>query len=142
MKLINNNLIIISFCVLIFTLAALFRIYYNDYPSIFIGYGYDDWDRYFLNAIDIKDNGLLIKNVEENYLMPSSFLYNYFLAFCFLIFGINLSVVYFIQSAVLGFSIAVTFILFKDLMSKKISRIFLFSMIFFAFIDIFKYYPN
>lgn len=140
MKLINNNLIIISFCVLIFTLAALFRIYYNDYPSIFIGYGYDDWDRYFLNAIDIKDNGLLIKNVEENYLMPSSFLYNYFLAFCFLIFGINLSVVYFIQSAVLGFSIAVTFILFKDLMSKKISRIFLFSMIFFAFIDIFKYY--
>jgi hypothetical protein len=140
MKLINNNLIIISFCILIFTLAALFRIYYNDYSSIDLGYGYDDWDRYFVNAVDIKDNGLLIKNVEENYLMPSGFLYNYFLAFCFLIFGINLSVVYFIQSAILGFSIAVTFIVFKDFMSKKISSIFLFSMIIFAFIDIFKHY--
>jgi len=140
MKLVNSNLILISLCILIFTIAALFRIYFNDYYLELDDINIDDWDRYFRNAIDIKDNGLLIQNIEENYLFPSGFLYNYFLAFCFLLFGVNITVLYFIQSAILGFSIAITFLVFKDFMSKKISWIFLFSMIVFAFIDIFKHY--
>ena len=141
MKYLSFNFILFLVIVLIFTVAALFRIYFNYYYSFELDdINIDDWDRYFRNAIDIKNNGLLIQNIEENYLLPSGFLYNYFLAFCFLLFGVNITVVYFIQSAILGFSIAITFIVFKDFMSKNISWIFLFSMIVFAFVDIFKHY--
>ena len=141
MKYLSFNFILFLVIVLIFTVAALFRIYFNYYYSFELDdINLDDWDRYFSNAIDIKNNGLLIQNIEENYLLPSGFLYNYFLAFCFLLFGVNITVVYFIQSAILGFSIAITFIVFKDFMSKNISWIFLFSMIVFAFVDIFKHY--
>ena len=49
--------------------------------------GTDDWSRYARFALDIVDNGILMPSLEECYWSPASFLYNYFVAFCFYAFG-------------------------------------------------------
>src|SRR6185436_2589668 len=68
------------------------------------------------------------------------FFYNYFVAFCFTIFGTNPSNVYLIQSILLGLSVAFTYFIFRDLLKPLTGWIFLFLLIAFAFLDVYKYY--
>jgi len=130
-------MIIIAFLVL-----GLFRLYpYNNGLEGMLGSELnDDWVRYARLGMDIKRNGLEISSVKGPYDWPAGFLYNYFVAVCFLIFGENLMPIYLIQHLMVGLSIALVYWTFKDRMSSIAAILFLFAMSGFAVLDMCKYY--
>ncbi len=134
------DVLLLFLCISIFTLAAFIRVSLNQYSLQELLTGTDDWNFYARYGLDIKENGLLIKSVEGNYLWPAGFLYNYFVAACFLFFNNSPTAIYIIQSALLGFAVAVTYFLFRHRMKNTTAWIFLFTLILFGFADIFKNY--
>lgn len=76
--------------------------------------GVDDWNRYAKQGLDIKNNGLLINSVKTEYSGPGGFLYNYFIALIFLLFGDEIGPIYITQTILLGLSVVLTFYSFKD----------------------------
>lgn len=77
--------------------------------------GVDDWNRYARHALDIKYNGWLIPSVNQVYNGPGGFLYNYFLALVFTIFGDQTLPVYVIQGILLSISFVLIFKAFEKL---------------------------
>ena len=132
--------LIILLCTSIFAIAAIFRVNINEYSFKEVLQGTDDWNRYARNALDIKENGLLLKTLAGNYIVPAGFFYNYFIAACFFIFGNNIAVVYVIQSFLLGLTVFTTYFLFRTKMKPLTSYFFLVTLIIFGFSDFFKYY--
>lgn len=102
--------------------------------------GVDDWNRYARFGVDIVENGLEISSLHSVYLYPAGFLYNYFLAACFAIFGYQLLPIYLLQSCLLGISLALIYFIFRTYFSKKQAYLLLISLIFFGFFDVFKSY--
>lgn len=78
--------------------------------------------------------------VNENYLIPAGFLYNYFLAFCITVFGNYLAPIFIIQTLIVLMTIWMTFKYFKDEMESDLHFLFLSGLILFAIIDIYKHY--
>ena len=72
--------LIILLCTSIFAIAAIFRVNINEYSFNEVLQGTDDWNRYARYALDINENGLLLKTLTENYIVPAGFFYNYFIA--------------------------------------------------------------
>jgi hypothetical protein len=62
----------------------------------------DDWHFYKRLATSIVNGGLTIPAIDTYTLLPHGFLYNYFVAGVFAVFGINTSYVYVIQAALVG----------------------------------------
>jgi len=134
-----HNKLIAVFILLLMT-ASIFRSLYFGSDLTEVLKGVDDWSRYAKQGLDIKNNGLLISSIEDNYNGPGGFLYNYFVAFLFFIFGYSLAPIYTIQTLLLGLSVAFIFWTFKDLMKKKTQIIFLCSLFAFATLDVFHHY--
>lgn len=132
---IYSYLIVLSFCV-----SAFFRLLHLNNDFYTVVNETDDWGRYAAYASDIKQNGVLLPLVQGAYYAPAGFLYNYFLAACFLIFGENPLPVYFIQSLFLGLSVYFLYRTFRDKMKPLFSFLFLLLMTAYAYLDIFKYY--
>lgn len=133
-------MVLVLICALIFFIPTLFKINVYDFSIDNLIIGVDDWNRYARNAIDINENGLLLINVSGNYLIPASFFYNYFVAFCFKLFGENPASVYLVQSVLLGTTIALSYFTFRDFLKPKTGWLFLLALIVLGFLDIYKYY--
>ncbi|MDD4894345.1 MAG: glycosyltransferase family 39 protein [Candidatus Omnitrophica bacterium] len=130
-------LVIVSFPIL-----SLFKLYpFENHFNSIINTAGDDWTAYANYASDIRHNGLLMHTtVPGAYNAPSGFLYPYFLALCFLIFGENTIPVYIIQSLMLGLSVVFVYWAFRDKMRDLTSAFFLGALALFAFLDVYKYY--
>src|SRR5690348_16896529 len=87
--------------------------------------GIDDWNKYARWALDIKYHGIFISSLQENYWAPAGFLYNYFVAFCFIVFGDNTIPVFIIQSLLLGCSVAFIYFTFRNKMKPLTGFLFL-----------------
>ncbi len=135
-----SDAVLILFCSLLFLIPTIFIISLNDFPIDELIIGVDDWNRYARYAIDINNNGPLIESISGNYLIPAGFLYNYFVAICFYFFGENPAIVYCIQSILLGSTVALTYLIFRDHLKQKTGWLLLFILIVFAFFDVYKYY--
>lgn len=132
--------ILVVFIILYFFINSIIRLYpFNNYLSSIL-VSIDDWGRYARYAIDIKHNGILIPSIQGNYFTPAGFLYCYFVAGCFIIFGENTVPVIIIQNIILGLSIAFIYYTFRNKMKPLTSLLFLLTLFIFAIIDINKYY--
>lgn len=100
----------------------------------------DDWFRYADNAKDILNNGLLISKQQDAYYGPGSFLYNYFVAIHYQIFGISNFWIYLTQSILLAFSVKTIHFLFAKNWEQKWQLILLFALTTIAFTEIYKNY--
>ncbi len=128
-------------CVLIiFAVATMVRLYpaENNLTSM-LGEG-DDWATYAHNALEIKNGGLLLPSIDDDYFLPAGFLYNYFVAGCFLLFGDNVLAVYLLQGIMLGLSVALIYSAFRKSMQLQTALLFLILLTVFGFLDVFKFY--
>jgi 4-amino-4-deoxy-L-arabinose transferase-like glycosyltransferase len=91
-------------------------------------------------ALDIHENGLSIPSFAGDYDYPNGFLYSYFLALCFAIFGVSPVPVYLLQGILLGLSVALIYFSFKNKLKPVTGIIFLITLFIFAFLDVHKYY--
>lgn len=136
----TGNILAISI-IFFFLFLSLIRLFpFENHLSSILNEGKDDWFLYARFALDIKQNGILMSSVNGVYNLPSGFLYNYFVALCFFVFGENLVPVYIIQSTLLGFSIAFIYWAFRDKMKPRTGILFLITMFIFALVDVSRYY--
>lgn len=135
----TGNIIAISI-ILIFTIFPLIRLYPFENTLNLILKGVDDWCRYARFASDIEHNGILMPSVKGNYFAPAGFMYNYFVALCFLVFGDNTVPVFIIQNLLLGLSVAFIYWCFRDKMQPLTGLAFLLTMSAFALLDMGKCY--
>jgi len=135
----TGNILAIAI-ILAFGVLSLVRLYpfENSLKDILISK--DDWGNYARFALDIKHNGILIPSLHENYFAPAGFLYNYFIALCFFIFGENTVPVFIIQNLLLGFSVALIYWGFCNKMKPLTGLAFLLTLFFFALFDVSKHY--
>lgn len=136
----RHDFLILMVSILVFFLAGVFRSFAGTYSFSEILVGIDDWNRYARFGVDIVENGLEIPSLHSVYLYPAGFLYNYFLAACFAIFGYQLLPIYLLQSCLLGISLALIYFIFRSYFSKKQAYLLLISLFVFGFLDIFKSY--
>ncbi len=122
----------------IFPLLAVLRLSTENHTLDDCLVGVDDWNRYARNAVDIIENGWLMPSINENYLLPSGFFYNYFVAVIFLLFGPSLNSVYLVQSILLSISIILTYNTFFK--NTKNDKVVFYGLIVFSYFDIFRYY--
>ncbi|MFN9595700.1 MAG: glycosyltransferase family 39 protein [Bacteroidota bacterium] len=129
-----------GFIVIFFTIFSLIKLYpyNNEFQTILIDSG-NDWSTYAKYGLDIKNNGLLLPVVDGPYERPASFMYNYFLALCFKVFGENTTYIYLLQSTMLGFSISFIYLAFRESISIKLWGFFLFALLFFGLKDVSEY---
>jgi hypothetical protein len=126
--------------VVVFAILSLIRLYPFSETTPGISNEIDDWFRYWDNANDIVKNGILIPSQKGEYYGPGSFLYNYFLAFCILIFGKNVSIIYLINSILLSSSIVLVYQSFKSKLSNLSGICLLLTLSVFGYLDVFKHY--
>lgn len=131
---------LILLVLVLFVGAALFRLTPMEGDLLGLINSSDDWGRYAVHALDIKQNGWLIPSVTGIYEGPGGFLYNYFIGLCFILCGDNVLPVYLLQNIMLGFSVIFLYLAFRKRMSDRTAFIFLLVLIAFAFVDVFKYY--
>jgi hypothetical protein len=139
-KKMKNSVWIVLAVLLAFSVYSLICLYPYTNSLTENSHGIDDWNRYTRYALDIKNNGLSLPSVNETYFAPAGFLYNYFLAFCFVLFGENDVPVYIVQNIMLGTSVLLIFFSFKEKLGQRISHLLLICLILFAFFDVAKYY--
>jgi hypothetical protein len=90
--------------VLLFPLLLLLRFQFG-WVSDLPWHPLDDWSRYHENAQSILENGWMKNQGTAPYYGPGGFLYNYFIVLIYSVFGVNPSVVYVVQSLLLGGSV-------------------------------------
>jgi hypothetical protein len=100
----------------------------------------DDWLFYKKNALSILHGGLSMPAVKRNYHLPGGFLYNYFLAAVFGIFGENSAYVYLLQAAMLAVAVGLTTLAFRPVLTKEITAIYFLALSLGAFVDVFWFY--
>lgn len=132
--------------VILFLILSLTRTYpFKSLESVISDAG-NDWSKYARFALEIKNNGLFtpsqITSPNGPYHSPTGFLYNYFLALCMNIFGEKVLPIFVIQHIMLGLSVALVYWAFRDKMSALTGLLFLFTLIAFAFMDVYKNYST
>jgi 4-amino-4-deoxy-L-arabinose transferase-like glycosyltransferase len=100
----------------------------------------NDWSIYARQALDIKNNGILMPSVNGPYYFPAGYLYNYFIALCLVLFGEKSLPIYIAQHLMLGFSVAFIYWAFRDKMRNITAILFLYVLFIFAFKDVYKNY--
>ena len=138
----NKHTILLIIFILSLVIVSIFRL--HEYtPSISEAMdGVDDWNRYAKQGLDIKNNGLLINSIENEYNGPGGFLYNYFVAFILLVFGNHIGPIFIIQSILLGLSVVFTFLTFKDYLKETTRYLFLGALFSFAIMDVYINYTH
>lgn len=132
--------VFVALIILSFIILSLIRLYPYENTLNVILKEVDDWGIYARFGLDIKHNGILLPMINGDYDLPAGFLYNYFIALCFLVFGENIVPIYFIQSILLGFSVAFIYWAFREKMKPLTGIVFLFTLFFFALADVYKNY--
>lgn len=103
----------------------------------------DDWTFYHRNATNILEEGLWMHYVSGPYTLghhPAGFLYNYFIALCYWVFGAHPSYVYLVQSAMLGSTVVLLFLAFRRKLRPRTQLVLLAALTVFAFLDVQRYY--
>ena len=100
----------------------------------------NDWSAYAADALDVRHHGILMPSIHGPYVSPASFLYIYFLAACFALFGESSVPVFLVQSLLLGLSVALAYWTFRDKMTGLTGVLFLATASVFAAVDVSKYY--
>lgn len=136
----QNRLLLIF--VIILVLASILRLLHFTPTLREAMLGVDDWNRYAKQGIDIRNNGILIDSIKTSYNGPGGFLYNYFVASLFLLFGNSLAPIFLVQTIMLGLSVCFTFWSFKDFMLPRTQYFFLCSLFMFATLDVFYNYSH
>ncbi|MDD3876431.1 MAG: glycosyltransferase family 39 protein [Bacteroidales bacterium] len=126
--------------VLFLGLLSIIRLYPFNSNFLDLQYSNDDWANYIKYALDIKENGMLMPIVKGIYLVPAGFLYNYFLALCFTLFGNHTVPVYIIQNLLIGFSSLLIYWTFRNKMKPLTAFAFLISIFFIALTDMSLHY--
>lgn len=142
MKTARIQQVLLVLFILTMAVISVFRSYHYG-PTIAEAVdGIDDWNRYARQALDIKHNGILIGSVKGPYFGPGGFLYNYFIALFFIVFGDTLAPVFLAQTILLCLSVVAIFRTFKDFLSKPTQFIFLCTLFVFATADVFVNYSH
>ena len=124
----------------VFLLLSCYRAYpYVDNVNQATSAG-DDWLTYKMNALNILHDGLSMPAIKNNYHLPGGFLYNYFLAGVFALFGENSTYVYLIQAAMLALAVGLTTLAFKPFLPQKAAAIYFLALALGAFVDVFLFY--
>jgi glycosyltransferase involved in cell wall biosynthesis len=125
---------------LLFLLVSFYRAYpYVDNVNDVNSAG-NDWLTYKKNALSILHDGVRMPAVNKNYHLPGGFLYNYFVAAVFALFGENSTYVYLVQAAMLAISVGLTTLAFRQVLAPKIAAIYFLALAFGAFVDVFLFY--
>jgi hypothetical protein len=128
------------FVLLLFTLLPLIRLYpYTNNLAELLA-GTDDWNFYAKNALEIKRGGFLMPHFDGAYAYPGGFFYNYFVAGCFAVFGENAIPVYIVQSLLLGCSVTLIYLAFRNKMKIRTRWVFLLFVTLVALLDVSKDY--
>ena len=123
-----------------FLLLSLYRAYpYLDDVSLATSAG-NDWLTYKQNALCILRGGLSMPCVERGYHLPGGFLYNYFLAAVFALFGENSSYVYLIHASMLACTVGLPTLAFKPYLTPKATLIYFTGLLFVALFDVYIFY--
>ncbi len=138
----TGNILAFSIIV-IFVILSLVRTYPNGntLKNVLNDTG-DDWYTYARNGLQITHEGILMPSLKSLYYGPSGFLYNYFLALCFILFGEKVIPVFIIQHLMLGLSVALIYWTFRNKMRGITGALFLCTMFAFALLDVYKYYSS
>lgn len=124
----------------VFLLPSFYRAYpYIDNVNEANSAG-NDWLTYKLNALSVLHDGLTMPVIQGNYHLPGGFLYNYFIAAVFALFGENSTYVYLVQAAMLALSVGLTALAFKPFLTPKTAAIYFMALALIALIDVFVFY--
>jgi hypothetical protein len=95
----------------------------------------DDYDRYHYWAVDVVENGLAMRMAPVPYTLPAGFLYVYFVAGWYWILGVHPPAVFIIQSVMLGGSVVMFFLAFRQELGRAAQFLLLGSLAAFGFLD-------
>src|SRR5690606_37295887 len=118
--------------ILVNTIRIIFFEQNEIHKELFVAENGNDWDIYINQSIQIK-------NGQTSNINTSSFLYPYFLAMCFSLFGETALSYWMVQTILLALSTIFIFLLFKNRISFS-SLLFLIILIGVALLDINRYY--
>lgn len=85
----------------------------------------EDWLSYKTRGIDVLENGLTMPSVPTNYARPAGFLYNYFVAAIFLIFGVNSTWVSIAQTTLMAVGAVVMYVILRPYLPKPLAFVYL-----------------
>jgi hypothetical protein len=127
--------------VALFAIAGLVQVWsYLTVPYHYAWPMKDDYDAYHYWAVDIVEHGLAMRLAPVPYALPAGFLYIYFVALCYKVFGILPPVVFIVQSAMLGGSVVLLFLAFRDEPGRPAKYLLLLGLAAFAFLDVGRQY--
>lgn len=99
----------------------------------------DDWLTYKTLALSVTHGGLTIPGQAGTYaVLPHGFLYVYFLALLFLLFGINSAYVYVIQSLMCGVSVSLTYLAVRKKFSPSVAFAFLIALTGLMYVEVYR----
>jgi Dolichyl-phosphate-mannose-protein mannosyltransferase len=116
------------------------------WPSLWQPYTYykwpsrDDYEEYHHYAVDVVERGLAMRASPAPYVRPAGFLFIYFVALCYRLFGVHPPIVFVVQSAMLGASVALLFLTFRRGLSARAQIVLLGGLAAFAFLDMGRHY--
>jgi hypothetical protein len=102
----------------------------------------DDWATYRALAESVLDGGLTIPALPKSYGRPGGFLYVYFVAGVMRVLGRNSTLVYLVQSALLGLCVVVVDRGFARRLSAPARLTYLVVVAGFLYVDFFRHYTN
>lgn len=99
----------------------------------------DDWLTYKTLALSVVHGGLAMPGATGQYaVIPHGFLYVYFLAFLFSLFGANSAYVYVVQSFLCGVSVSLTYAAVKRKFSPAVGLIFLVALAGLMYVNVYR----
>lgn len=133
--------ILLAAVVALFAVAGLAQVWTS--WSLPPGYEWpadDDYEVYHFMAVDVVEHGLAMPAAAVPYGYPAGFLYVYFVALCYAVFGVHPPAVFVVQSAMLGGSVVLLFLAFRRDLSSGAQALLLGSLCVFAFLDMGRQY--
>lgn len=99
----------------------------------------DDWLTYKTLALSVVNGGLAMPGASGPYAaIPHGFLYVYFIAFLFSLFGANSAYVYVVQSFLCGISVSLTYAAVKRKFSPAVGLLFLVALVGLMYVDVYR----
>jgi Dolichyl-phosphate-mannose-protein mannosyltransferase len=103
---------------------------------------HDDYEEYHYYAVDVVEHGPAMRASPVPYVRPAGFLFVYFVALCYRVFGVHPPVVFVVQSAMLGASVALLFLAFRRGLGPPGQITLLGALAAFAFLDMGRHYAR
>ena len=100
----------------------------------------DDWHTYKQLALSVVRDGLSMPALATSYAgLPHGFLYVYFVALVFAVFGVNSTYVYLVQSFALGLSISLMYLVVRKRLTAVGGLAFLLTLTALMYVDVFRH---